>query len=344
MSSLGDVLLATPLIRLLRKKFPQSQIDFLVRTEYSDLLRYNPNLSNIIEFDVRGGFAGLRKLRESIRKNKYNIILDIHKNLRSIYLRFDLNRFSKRHQKVLIMKKDQIIRFLLVKWKINLYRRHGRIIAVWEKYIRAAKSLKINHDNAGLELFLPDSDETKIESFFKKLPIGNWQLVVAPGARHFTKRWLAEYFAEVINGINQKYGLNTILVGGQDDIAVIDKILASLPSGIAVSSAGGFSIMQTAAIIKRSSLFVCNDSGLMHVAAAFKKPTIAIFGSSVEELGFFPYNPNAVVLEQKNLPCRPCSHIGRSKCPKKHFKCMRDILPKQVMSVIKEKSFLKKGS
>ncbi|GAB4377079.1 MAG: hypothetical protein Kow0042_24250 [Calditrichia bacterium] len=168
----------------------------------------------------------------------------------------------------------------------------------------------------------------------------NGEVVVAPGARHFTKRWPPDYYAELIKLIYEKYGQKCILVGGREDIPIAKQII-SLTADVPVHSVvGEFSILQTAALIERAHLVICNDSGLMHIAAAYQKPTIAFFGSTVQEFGFFPANSKAIVLENQNLSCRPCSHIGRSRCPKKHFRCLIEITPQQVLVEIEKNRFL----
>lgn len=341
MSSLGDVLLTTPLIRILRKKYPNAEIDFLVRPEYSELLRHNPHVTNLLLYDIREGFPGLQKLKRKLRSENYHVLLDLHRNLRSIYLRLRTPFSPFSNAKIYRIKKNQIIRFLLVKLKINLYRKiYGSPIPVWKKYILAAKPLGLEPDGQGLEFFLPPELSNIIPTQINELPPGNWKVVMAPGARHFTKRWLPEYFAELIRRLHQSYGLKTILVGGPEDVAVTNNILQLLPDQIAASFAAKLSISETASVIKNAALVISNDSGLMHVASAFNRPLIAIFGSTVEELGFFPYSSKAVVLENEGLYCRPCSHIGRGSCPEKHFRCMKEITPQMVSEKISEMEFL----
>jgi lipopolysaccharide heptosyltransferase II len=333
-SSLGDVLLATPLIRLLRLKYPKSQIDFLVREEYADLVRYNSNISQVIEFDIKQGFSALRKLRKNISDQMYDVIFDIHRSIRSRYLTFLLRWNPLSGTKVYRVRKKQFIRFLIVKFKINLYRKfYGRIIPVWEKYVLTARPIGVTADDGQLELYLSNNSEPLLKKNLKKL-LSEDYVLIAPGAKHFTKRWPAEYFNQFIMENYRKYNLPAILVGDASDIPVVEEILSKLPLGIATSLAGELSILQTAEVIRQAKLVISNDSGLMHVAAAFQKPLIAIFGSTVEELGFFPNSTGAMVVENKGLYCRPCTHIGRASCPEKHFRCMLEITPKAVMEKI----------
>lgn len=337
MSSIGDIILASPLIRQLRQKFPAAQIHFLIRSEYADLVRYNPHLSGIIELDVRRGKPELKRLRERIRQTKYDVILDLHRNLRSFYLRgFPLPLPGPAGRPpVLKIRKNHFLRFMLVKFKINLYRKvYGRPLSVAEKYLRAAAPLGISNEDTALEIFLPPEIAEKGKSTWESLAAENFRVVMAPGARHFTKRWPPQYYAELIRSIHQKFGWRTLLVGGEDEINVIREIQAVAGEEIQRSLAGEISLPETFAVIREGPFFISNDSGLMHAAAAFQKPQIAFFGSTVKELGFFPLNPNAVVLENHSLACRPCSHIGRAACPQKHFKCMREIKPESVLEYL----------
>ena len=337
LSSLGDVLLTSPLIRVLRQKFPRARIDFLVRREYAELVKYNPHLTRVWEFDASGGLKELLSWRQRLREQRYQVMLDVHRNLRSLVWTGFLPG-----TRVYRVKKNQFLRFLLVKFKINLYRRvYGRVTPVWEKYLRTGAALGLKPDGARLELFLPPEAEETAAHFYRKLPAGRWEVVMSPGARHFTKRWPMEYFAEVIQTLHERHGLHTILVGGTDDREVGEAILSQLPPGTAISTMGQLSILETAALMKRAGLVISNDSGLMHVAAALERPLIALFGSTVEELGFFPVGKQATVLEVRGLKCRPCSHIGRATCPRKHFRCMRDLLPSRVLEVAERKLGLK---
>ncbi|MEJ2050249.1 MAG: glycosyltransferase family 9 protein [Calditrichota bacterium] len=334
-SSLGDVLLATPLLGQLRRKFPQAQIDFLVRSDFAEVLRYNPNLSNLIEFKTSSEFNYLRYIRRRIHREGYDVILDIHRNLRSRFICLGISTFHFRRTRVLKVRKNQIIRFLLVKFKINLYQKlYGRIIPVWEKYLRTAAPLGITPINEGLQFFLPKDIDQKVDSFLQDLPAGFGKIVMAPGARHFTKRWPPEYYQELIRMLFSEKGWRTILIGGKDDTDIIHKILSGLPEGIAVSASGKLCLAETAGLIRRTALMVSNDSGLMHVGSAMNVRLVAIFGSTVQELGFFPWSLWAIVLENRGLYCRPCSHIGRATCPEKHFRCMTEIQPQKVLQTI----------
>jgi len=332
MSSIGDVILTSPLIRQLRRNFPEAQIDYIVRTEYADLIKYNPHVTHTLQYDVQTGRKGLRELKEYLKKQGYDAVFDLHRNFRSAYLR----RFSSG---TLLFKinKNRIIRLLLTKFNINLYRKiYESPLSIAEKYLKTGSELTHMNDDMRLDLFLPQKIADKGKQLWRKLEYENFGVIIAPGARHFTKQWPAELFGELIMRIHQTYGWRTLLVGSLDEQSLAMTIQQKTGVGACEVATGYFSLLEAAALIKACPLFISNDSGLMHVAAAFEKSQIAIFGSTTEELGFFPVNPKAVVVENKNLKCRPCTHIGRKSCPKKHFKCMVEITPQKVLKVVKE--------
>jgi len=331
-SSLGDVILSTPLIQLLRQNFPETELDFLVRQEYAELLRSNPRINQLIEFNIELGFRGLRKLKNRLKNSNYNVILDIHNNLRSRYLCLGMAGLSSK-TRILRIQKKQFIRFLLVKFKINLYHRlYQRVIPVWEKYLITAKPLvgKTEIRDQKPEIFLTIKAKNRAKKIHTELLGNKTYITLAPGAKHYTKRWPAEYYSDLIARIYQEIKLKSVLIGGIDDMEASESILQNCTGDAVISLVGQLSIQETAAVMKDSKLLITNDSGLMHVADALAMPLIAIFGSTVEEFGFFPISQEATVIQNSGLTCRPCSHIGRSRCPKEHFRCMQELTPEIV--------------
>ncbi|GBD89384.1 ADP-heptose--LPS heptosyltransferase 2 [bacterium BMS3Abin04] len=308
LSSLGDVLLTTPLIRTLRNKYPNISIDFVVKESYLEALKYNIHLRQILTYHP----DRTKELTEQLKKKRYNLVIDLQNNLRS-------NKISsKLKARKVVFKKPTLKKFLLVKFKINLLTDKKPIPVL---YSQSVKSIEL--DGKGLELFIPSEiksglDEDKYIGF-------------CPGSRHFTKMWPAEYFIELGNMLTQN-GFKIVLFGGRDDKEITDQIEKRIKYSINLCNNN--KLLQTAKDMKKCSLVVCNDSGLMHTASAVQTPVAAVFGSTVQEFGFSPYKAKAIILENKSLSCRPCSHIGRDKCPKDHFKCMLDIKPKDVYNNI----------
>ena len=332
-SSIGDVVLASPLIRVLRKRFPSSQIDFVVRKEYSELIRYNPNLNHTFEFDAQGGFQELHRLANTIRHKKYDLIIDIHNSLRSRYIR----SFSGAKE-IIVINKRIFARTMLVRLKKNYYQ---DIISVADRYIEPVRIYGIENDVQGLEIFIPDETLYKVSGIMSSLMLRTFEKVVGfcPSAKHATKRWPEERFIEAGIRLVHEQKAKIILFGGKNDTV----LCATIANGInrkserecAIEFSDQFSLLETAAAMQFCDVIMTNDSGLMHIAAAMKKKVVAIFGSTVREFGFFPVGTENIIIERKGLYCRPCSHIGRSNCPERHFRCMNEIQVDDVVDSIK---------
>lgn len=304
LSSLGDILLTTPLLRALKKINPQLEIDFLLRQEYKDVLSLNPNLHELFLF-TRNDFDNL-KILNHLRGRNYNLIIDLQNNLRSRGITSKLNGEKVRFDKKSFQK------ILLVKAKINLLKNESPIPVRYAKVIEG-----LTLDNLGLDLFTDKTPSADIQN--KSNLIG-----LCPGARHFTKRWPVEYYIQLGKYLIQN-NFNIVLFGGRIDSEICKKINKEVPEIINLQNDD--KILQTAADMKLCKAIVCNDTGLMHTAAAVGVKVLTIFGSSVKEFGFAPYNARNLLIENNSLSCRPCSHIGRENCPEKHFACMKEIKP-----------------
>lgn len=303
LSSLGDVLLTTPLIQSIKKKNPSIQIDFIVRAEFAEVVQDNPNLSEIYKYVNQKSDKQI--LINSLLSKNYDLVIDLQNNLRSK----EIVRLL--HCKVLRFKKNNFKKFLLVHFKLNLLKDAPQIP------IRYANASGINKlDDEGLDFYIenkPDSRLNKNENY-----IG-----ICPGAKHFTKRWPKEYFVELGKKL-ESANYKVVLFGGPDETQICNEIENALKNALKLCNK---SLLQVAADMKMCKAIYTNDSGLMHIASAVKVPVVAFFGSTVKEFGFYPYKANSIELEIKNLSCRPCTHIGRDTCPKIHFKCMKGIKP-----------------
>ena len=322
-SSIGDIILSTPLLRVLRERFPQGQIDYVTRTEYAGLVRHNANLNVTHEFDAATGFPGLRELKKKLRRERYDLVIDLHNSIRSRYLRSMLGVGS-------IVKVDKRIkeRTLLVKFKKNTYK---SATPVADRYIETVHEFGIQKDGKGPELYIPDEILFGVSGKIAKLHLNQYDHVVGicPFAKHATKEWPVERFVEL--GVNAVKDLNcaVMIFGGTQERGRSELFVQALSGSIGgeriFNFTGELSLVETAAAMQYCDAIVCNDSGLMHVATAMEKKVVAIFGPTVEEFGFFPQGGHSVVLERKGLYCRPCSHLGLPRCPEGHFRCMKDI-------------------
>jgi len=329
LSSIGDIILTTPIIRVLKQKFPNCTIDFLIKKQFSELVDYHPFINNVYKFDSQNKKFSLRKIKDKIVQENYDLIVDLHKNFRSYYL-----SIGSGAKKIVRYKKFIFRRFLLIKFKLNLFK---KIIPVYKRYFLSLLQLNIFYDKLGLEVFFDDSIKQKINNKYAAFLKNKDQKIlgIAPGASFFTKRWKAEGFEYVINHFIENHNLKIILFGNGSDRELITSLNIRYTHKI-LNSAGELSLSETGVLMDHCDLFLTNDSGLLHLACALKKKVVAIFGNTTEELGFFPLTTDKIIIENKNLLCRPCSHIGRDSCPKNHFKCMKDIKPDTVIAAVEK--------
>lgn len=327
LSSIGDVVLATPFLRVLRAAYPEAEIDFVVKKEFADLLRHNPNISRLHEVDTSFGKEELLRLKKHFSSQQYDAVFDLHNNFRTKFLRGGISapRF--------VIDKHTLERWLLVQCKWNLFK---EIIPVAERYIETAATLRVKSDQRSCEIFTPqhtdESVRAKLTAYFPQREVKP-MIALCPGAKHFTKRWSVEYYANLARRIIEKLDYKIIVLGGPDDAAICETI-ASIDRSRIFDTCGAFSLLESVAAFDHCALAVTNDSGLMHIATARSCPVLAIFGSTVREFGFAPYNAKSIVMESSALACRPCSHIGRSACPKEHFRCMKEITPELVFEEV----------
>lgn len=322
---MGDILLLTPLLRELRARFPNARIDMIIAKRFAEIIRYNPYLSNVIELDTKTNAFGIvrksREIRTNLTNEQYDVVLDEQVNLRSFLLRFGLGKKTYKLDKFRKQKLELV----------RLKKGHGKqIIPITERYRQTATPLGIRDHGEGLEFWLPEETDLGYYLPAKRTTIITppKRLAIAPGARHFTKRWLPERFADTARLIHERFNTEIVLLGGKDDNEICEKVRRAIPFPITDAS-GATSLYDTARVLDSCDGLICNDSGIMHLSAARRVPVVAIFGSTVQEFGFAPYRvPNRIV--ETELDCRPCTHIGRAECPKGHFNCMNVITAEEV--------------
>jgi heptosyltransferase-2 len=304
LSSLGDILLTTPLIRSINNKYPNLQIDFILKEQYLEVLQFNPYLSRIFKYPA--GPQEKRQLFKTLRKNKYDLVIDLQNNLRSFRLRWLLNAPAVK------FNKKSLSKFLLVHFKYNRLQDAGPIPG---RYARALGNFRL--DSEGLDFDIPRSTTSQLTDF-------NRYIGFAPGSRHLTKMWPRQYYADLGNLLMSK-GYLIVLFGGKSDLQICYELSAKIPGSINLCNED--KIFNTAIDMKKCRAVVANDSGLMHLACSLKIFVLAVYGSTVKEFGFMPYRCKSSVLENIGLYCRPCTHIGRDTCPENHFRCMIELSP-----------------
>jgi len=341
-SSLGDIVLTTPVIKSLKQKFPQSKISFLTKSQYQDLLRNDPNIFSLIKFDPvekHQRISGFLKLVKELKTFKFDLMVDLHANLRSFFIRHLLKTKIK-----IKYDKRWLTRFLLVHFKFFKVKPTHTV----DSYLKALKKIDVNSSENDPKIFLDKKSENFSKDFFIEKKIEKDDIVVGihPGARWETKRWTEEKFARVCQILNQKPELKIILFGDQKDQEVIERI-DSHTEDQKLFKAVDLPLNKFMSLIKRCDCFVTNDSGPMHIASALGVPVVAIFGPTHPQLGFSPMGSGNIVLTA-NVKCSPCSLHGEKRCHKKSRFCMDLIEPEMVTDavekILKMKFSLKKGT
>jgi heptosyltransferase-2 len=329
LSSMGDVILTSNLTRCLKNQFPQAQIDYLVSTSFTEVILNNPYINNIIEYRKDLSFFDNLNFKNKLLKEhgQWDLIIDLQNNLRSGIFSFNAGKYR------LKVKKNRLHKLSLVYFKKSLI----NDFSVPFNYLNTVLPVGVRDDNEGLELWLPEEKNNPVYPPLlkdKKDPDCNNKIAVAPGAYHFTKRMPPDKFVELINLLSNNGDFKFVLIGGKSDKDICDYIALKVDRNIENKS-GSISIAETTRIIDSCSLLITNDTGVMHIAAARRKPIVAIFGSTVPEFGFSPFRvPNKIVINR--VLCQPCTHIGRAKCPKGHFNCMNKIDILKIIKAVEE--------
>jgi len=320
-SSIGDVLLTTPLLRAIRRRHPAARLTVLTKEGYLPLLSHNPHVSRVI------GLADDRKLTDlaaELRGHRYTHLLDLHDSLRSRMLRMLVPGSWTTY------RKHRLARAILIHTKRNFYRDRRQVA---ERYFRAARTLDLTPDGAPPELFWPPDIDRSVADWLSRASVPEHArlIALAPGAAHATKRWPLEHWRALIAELGATAG-PLILVGGPEDVPLASQ-LANMAPGLVLTAAGQFGLLQTAALLRRASVLVSGDTGVMHMATAVGTPVVALFGPTVQAFGFFPYTSRARVLELA-LDCRPCTSKGGAQCPLGHHRCLHDLSPKLVYQAV----------
>lgn len=320
-SSIGDIVLTTPVVRCLKTQL-NCEVHYCTKENYKDILENNPYIDRVLTLK-----SSLNELSNDIKSQEYDYIIDLHKNLKTLLLKIkNLNIKSYSFNKVNLKK------YLLVNFKINKMPN----VHIVDRYMDTVNNLGITNDNEGLDYFIPEKDEVENDWLPESHRKGFYAFSI--GGQHNTKKLPSDKIIELCHRINHPI----ILLGGKEDQKEAEKIESFFsPSKsyyytessiyddlnnktIIFNGCGKFNLNQSADLLRKSVAVFTHDTGLMHIASAFKKEIYSIWGNTVPEFGMYPYQTKFTIFENKNLSCRPCSKIGHKKCPKGHFKCMSD--------------------
>lgn len=304
-SSIGDIVLTFPVIRCLKEQLPQAEIHFLTKKAFESLTI----ASNFID---KKHFleADLNQTIATLQNEKFDLIIDLHNNLRTRILSFKLGVKTHRFPKLNFEK------WLLTSFKINrLPEKH-----VVDRYFEAVATLGVKNDGKNNQFYIPSTEIVDCTTSYNLAPKS--YLAVAIGAQFATKRIPESKLLEILSQVH----LPIILLGGKEDFSQAESICQKLSNQSISNACGKHSLLASASLVSQSKVLLTNDTGLMHIASCFAIPIITVWGNTVPALGMYAYKPEKEVkitqFEVPNLSCRPCSKIGFHSCPKKHFDCM----------------------
>jgi ADP-heptose:LPS heptosyltransferase len=305
-SSIGDIVLTTPILRCIKQQLKDVELHFITKQQFISVIENNPYVDKFHTIN-----QSLAEVIPQLKKENYDYIIDLHHNARTLKLKIALGKKSFSFNKLNWQK------FLIVHFKKNkLPQQH-----IVDRYFEAAANIGVTNDGKGLDYFINDKDEIDIVSSLPALFHNDYHALVVGGS-YFTKQIPLNKLKEICSTSS----LPLILLGGKEDAAIAEQVYQFHKNKV-LNLCGKLNLNQSASIIQQANKVITSDTGLMHIAAAYKKDIISLWGNTIPEFGMGPYlaGKNSQVLEVANLSCRPCSKLGYKKCPKGHFKCMNDI-------------------
>ncbi len=321
-SSIGDIVLASPVMRCLKKQLPQCEVHFLTKLSFKIVTASNPYIDKFFYYE-----NDLNKVIKELKEEDYDYVIDLHNNFRSNKVKRILKRKSYTIDKLNLEK------FLLTNFHINIM--PG--IHITLRSLATVKSFGVEDDGLGLDYFIPNKDKVP-ESDLPTSHLAGYIAIVI-GASYKTKKLPVYKLKELCS----KISFPIILIGGKEDWEEGRMVSESDPIKI-YNACGKFNLNESADLVRRSKLVISHDTGLQYIASAFKKPTLAIWGSTSPKLDVEPFygdvfnkNYPRKIYENIIVPglwCQPCSKYGRRKCPMGHFNCMNkqdiDMIVKKV--------------
>jgi ADP-heptose:LPS heptosyltransferase len=303
-SSIGDIVLTSPVIRCIKLQIPNVELHFATKKSFAGIIEHNPYVDKAHYLT-----ENLSQLTKSLKKEKFDYIIDLHKNIRTLKIKSALKG------KAFSFDKLNWKKWLAVNTPINTL----TDIHIVDRYFEAVKALNVSNDQKGIDFFIPADEEIDVVNEFGT----SRYISVAIGAKFGTKQIPTETLVTLLKPLNEVI----VLLGGPEDKDKGEAIRNAMQGHTLYNTCGLYSLATSASVVAQSSVLVSGDTGLMHIATAFSTPIVSIWGNTIPGFGMFPYRPQSpdsyTLHEVANLNCRPCSKIGFEKCPKKHFDCMK---------------------
>ncbi|HQP04180.1 MAG: glycosyltransferase family 9 protein [Bacteroidales bacterium] len=303
-SSIGDIVLTTPVVRCIKQQIEGAEVHYLTKPQYKFLLEENPYIDKI---HVLGRFS---ETLSQLYDEHFDYIIDLHNNLRSLRFKHRLKVIDFSFHK---LNREKL---LLTWFKLDKL----PDIHIVDRYFATVSLFDVENDGKGLDYFLPENDPKKVHPLLEDLPLVYF--VVAIGGQHETKKLPPYKLAELCRLLQYR----TILIGGNQDSEAASEIVEMTEGADVTNLCGLISVNDSAALIRHAAVVITHDTGMMHIASAFRKIVFSIWGNTIPKFGMYPYMPDerSKIFQVEGLPCRPCSKLGRKRCPKKHFRCMTE--------------------
>jgi ADP-heptose:LPS heptosyltransferase len=317
-SSIGDIVLTTPVVRCLKQQVPGAVIHFLTKENFGTLLADNPYIDGIHFLQEDFG-----KMMKALRAEKFDAVIDLHRNIRTL-----------RVKKALGLPGHSFRKLNLEKWLITSLK-WNRLpdVHIVDRYLDTLTDYGVTNDGQGLDYFLPPATRLPHEQLPEHFLSG--YVAQVTGAAHATKRIPVEKMREICGRLD----CPVVLLGGPGDKEAAEAV-AALDRARIFNACGITSLHESASLVKGAQVVISSDTGLMHIAAAMKRPLIVLWGNTIPGFGMYPYYGSEKIpyrnMEVAGLGCRPCSKIGYERCPKKHFRCMQEQSPDQVAALVRE--------
>ena len=304
-SSIGDIVLTSPIVRCIKQQIPGAEVHYLTKKAFLPVAQAIGHTDKIYSIE-----SDIQEVMDALKKEAYDFIVDLHHNLRTMQVKRALKKESAAFPKLNIEK------WLMVNLRINRLPN----LHIVDRYFETVDSLGVENDDKGLEYHIPQGEEVDLKGLPAAHRDGYVGFVI--GANHYTKQLPAHKIISICEQID----MPVVLLGGKNDQAKAFELERAIGAKI-FNACGKYTIHGSASLVRQAKKIITHDTGLMHIAAAFKKDIISVWGNTIPEFGMSPYKPglNSHIVEVKGLSCRPCSKIGYKACPKKHFKCMEQI-------------------
>lgn len=317
-SSIGDLVLTSPVVRCLKKSVPGAVVHFLVKPQFKSVVVNNPYIDKIHLLQ-----EDWNKMIAELKAEGFDQIIDLHHNLRTLRVKRALKLPAYSFNKLNIEK----LIFVKLKWNV-MPKLH-----IVDRYLKTIEHLGVQNDGAGLDYFIAPHEEVQQRDIPASHQLGYIALVI--GASFYTKKLPVYKLQELCAAIPHP----VILLGAKAEYAEGEEIKKADDVKI-YNACGKFSLNESADLVRKAKVVIAHDTGLMHIAAALKKPVIAVWGSTTPSFGMVPYYGKNFLM-QKAVPyddvqvhklwCRPCTKIGRHHCPQGHFKCMKNIPVEEIV-------------